>query len=322
MTRKIAAIVNPASARGKTAKLWPLIAQAMERRVGQVTVRFSEAPGHAAALARELLRDGFDLIVAVGGDGTASEIANGFVERGLPVRPDAALGIVPIGTGGDFQRTLGIPSKIDGAIETLVSGVPLEIDVGKVSFINHGGSPEHRYFVNLVSFGMGGDVAVRAKNPLTAIGGKAAFLWATLVTVLDYRGKRVHLELDGQPLEKSFFVTNVAVGNGRFHGGGMHPCPQAVLNDGLLDVTVIDYLPAWELVRDIHVLYSDNVYRHPKVHPFRARTVTARAEELTRIEVDGEALGSLPLEITLLPRCLTVVVPASTTLVASDPGPG
>lgn len=136
-----------------------------------------------------------------------------------------------------------------------------------------------------------------------------AFLWATLVTLLGYQGKRVRLELDGAQDRLPFFITNIAVGNGRFHGGGMHPCPTAVLNDGVLEVTVIDYLRFFEIVKDLPVLYSDNIYRHPKTHHFRARRIVAEADELARLEIDGEPLGRLPLEVTLLPRCLPLIVP-------------
>ena len=96
----------------------------------------------------------------------------------------------------------------------------------------------------------------------------------------------------------------------------MHPCPTAVLNDGILEVTVIEYLHLFELARDIRILYSANVYRHPKVHHLRGRRIVARAEEPTLIEIDGEPLGALPLEVTIAPGRLLVVVPRSSPLLA------
>ena len=273
------------------------------------------------------MRQGFDYIVAVGGDGTISEVANGFLEGDEPVWPGAQLGILPIGTGGDFRRTLGIPPDPRQATEILRTGVPLTIDLGKVTFVGHSGATESRYFVNLVSFGMGGDVAAASKNLLTPLGGRAAFLWATFTTFLAYRGKHVRLALDptagaAAPAasSRSFFVTNVAVGNGQYHGGGMHPCPTAVPNDGALEVTVIDRLNWFELVRDIRVLYSDNLYVHPKTHHFTVRNFRAEADEPTRIEVDGEPLGTLPISIQVLPARLPVVVSASNPLL-SRPAP-
>jgi len=309
--KKIAAVVNPRSAGGKTARRWPGIRESLKRRVGPVTERFTEASGAAIGAARELLNEGFDLIIAVGGDGTINEVANGFIRDDRPIRPEACLGLLPLGTGGDFQRTLGIGPRAEEAIEVLATGEPLRIDVGKASLQGSDHTPLSRYFVNLTSFGMGGEVALRAHSAPRYWGGTFAFLWATFRTFLGYRGRRVRMELDGGSGQLSSFVTNVAIGNGGYHGGGMHPCPTAVLNDGVLEVTLIEYLSLFELARDIRILYSENIYRHPKVHHYRARKILAEADSPTQVEVDGEPLGMLPLEIEVLPERLPVIAPRS-----------
>jgi len=314
--QKVAAIVNPCAAGGETARRWPELGNLLERSLGPVTTRFTPSPGAGMAIARELLRDGHDLIIAVGGDGTINEVANGFFEHDRILRPEARLGVLPLGTGGDFRRTLGIPRNLTEAVNILSEGLPLLIDVGKVSFQANDGTPGSRYFVNMVSFGMGGQVAARAKNSLRRFGGKAAFLWATLVTFLSYRGRQVKLRVASNPAELSFFVANVAVGNGQFHGGGMQPCPTAALDDGLFEVTVIDYAGAARLIGSLPVLYSGGIYNHPKVHHLRTGTLSAESTAVTQIEVDGEALGTLPLEISILPRQLPVLISASSPLLA------
>jgi diacylglycerol kinase (ATP) len=101
----------------------------------------------------------------------------------------------------------------------------------------------------------------------------------------------------------------VAVGNGQYHGGGMHPCPEALLASGLLDVTIIDHLSWLELLRDLPVLYSDTIYKHPKVHRRQVRQLVARSGDVARAEVDGEAAGELPLEIIVLPGVLRLLWP-------------
>ena len=202
-------------------------------------------------------------------------------------------------------------------MEVLANGTPLRIDVGKATFPQPAGSRQSRYFINLVSFGMGGEVAARSRNFLTPFGGKLAFKWATVRVFLGYRGKSVSLTLDGVQDSSRFFITNIAVGNGRFHGCGMHPCPKAVLNDGILEVTVIDYLGMSTLIRDLPVLYSDDIYHHPKVHHLRARHILAEAEEPTQFELDGEPLGSLPLEIEVLPQRMSVLVPSASPLLGT-----
>ena len=217
MSRKVAAIANPYAAGGRAGRLWPHMAQRLRDRLGDLTVRLTDSAGHATRISRELIDEGFDLIIAVGGDGTISEVANGFLQDDQPVRPEAQLGILPVGTGADFQRTLGIPSDIDQAIEILAGGEPLIMDMGKASFVGRDGNEQQRYFVNLTSFGMGGSVAAGAKNRLTVLGGKAAFLWATFKTVATYGGRHVSLEVDGSGQTLRFFITNVAVGTDAGH---------------------------------------------------------------------------------------------------------
>lgn len=313
--KKAVAILNPRAAGGKTAKRWPGIAALLQQRLGAVEERRTERPGHATEIASQALNDGCDLIISIGGDGTLNEVVNGFLDsEDRAINPDARLGLIPIGTGGDFQRTAGIPSDAASAVDILAAGKPFPVDLGKARFSGHDGAPVRRYFINLLSFGMGGDVSVRAKNFLSPISGRLAFFYATFVVFFSYRGKTVRLRLDGAEQPEAFTITNIAIGNGRYHGGGMHPCPWAVLDDGLLEVTTIDRLNMFELVRDIKTLYSEDVYRHPKVRHFRAKHIRAESDEITRIEVDGESLGRLPLEVEILPRRVPFLVDAASPL--------
>ncbi|MGH9356816.1 MAG: diacylglycerol/lipid kinase family protein, partial [Terriglobia bacterium] len=135
--------------------------------------------------------------------------------------------------------------------------------------------------------------------------------------LLGYRGRVVQLAVDGAPAE--FRITNVAVGNGRFHGGGMHPCPAAEIDDGILEVTVIEYMNTLRLIRDIRILYSGEIYQHPKVRHLRGFRIEARSAKPALIEVDGEPVGRLPLEITLLPGKLPMLMPLSKHALEVDP---
>jgi diacylglycerol kinase (ATP) len=188
----------------------------------------------------------------------------------------------------------------------LRSGSPMPTDIGKIKFLDYEGAPKTKYFTNVVSFGMGGEVARRSQNVLRRFSAGAAFWFATLRVFLTYRPKTVELTLDRAQPAKSHRITNIAIGNGRFHGGGMHICPLAHFDDGLLEVTVIDAISFWELLRDGKVLYSANLYAHPKAHHFRAAGIQASAHERVMIEVDGEPLGMLPAEITILPAAIRI----------------
>ena len=300
---RTAAIVNPKAASGRTTRHWPELVEAL----GLSEARFTERPGHAEELARSLLDAGFERVLAVGGDGTISEAANGWFRDGSPINAAAEFGIIPIGTGGDFRRTLGVRDAAH-AVEVIRAGRSRRIDVAAISFERHEGGRAERYFINLASFGMGGEVAVRAKNFLSKMSGKAAFLYATAEVFLRYRAKTVELSVDGGPWT-SHRILNIAIGNGRYHGGGMHVCPRATLDDGELDVTIIDHLGPLTLAKDVGVLYGDNVYAHPKAHHARGRYVRARSNDRVAIEIDGEALGVLPLEARVLPGAMKVLAP-------------
>jgi YegS/Rv2252/BmrU family lipid kinase len=297
---RTAAIVNPRAATGRTGRRWPELAASLP----ELDVRFTSAPGHATELTRECLRGGYERIVAVGGDGTINEVVNGFLIDGRPIAPEATLSILPIGTGSDFQKSLGIGS-LDDAIKLIGQERPGAIDIGKVEYRSPGGGLESRYFANVVSFGMGGEVAARAKNVVSKVSGKGAFLLATAQVFLTYSPKTAALTVDGEE-RGPYTITNIAIGNGRYHGGGMHVCPRALLDDGELDVTVIEALSSYELARDIKLLYSENLYVHPKTYHLRGRRISARSGQLVSIEVDGEALGFLPLEFSVVPQAIRV----------------
>ena len=312
------AIVNPHAAGGRAAARWPRVARALEKRLGPIDARFTKEPNHASEIARQALGEGAELILAVGGDGTVNEIVNGMFFAGRPLRPGARLALAPFGTGGDLGRMVAMPTKPDALAVALSEGRAVPFDVGLIRLTGDDGKPVERYFLNLTSFGMGGAVSVRAKQtPLASLNGKLAFLWATVTVALGYKGRAVRLRLDGGE-EDERRVTNIAVGNGRFHGGGMQPCPHARLDSGVFEVTVIDYLNLWELITGLPTLYSNDVYRHPKAHRYQARRVEAESDEPVRVEVDGEALGSLPLEITLLPGALPFVLPPRSPLLPGE----
>lgn len=310
------AILNPQAAGGSVRRRWPEYEAAIRRRIPHLEVRWSERPWHAAELTQQALEQGAELIIAVGGDGTLHEAVNGFLADGEARNARARLGYVPMGTGGDFQRTLQAPTDPELTAAYLAEGRVAAIDVGHVRFLgSQDETVSQRYFINLLSFGMGGDVSVEAKsNILSKINGKGAFLWATLQVFFRYPGKSVDLVFDDGEILHGVAITNVAVGNGQYHGGGMHPCPQASLTSGTLDVTIIDHLSWYELLRDLPVLYSDAIYQHPKVHQRRVRKLVARSPHVTHAEVDGEPAGALPLEINVLPAVLPLLWPGGREL--------
>lgn len=301
---KPCAILNPNAGSGKSLRMWPHLEPIFEEHLGPVDALFTEAPDHATQLTRDAIDGGADLVVAIGGDGTLNEVVNGFLAHDAALSKRAALGLCPIGTGGDFRKSALIPDAADKAIAAIAEREIRHVDACVARFRAYDGTPLERYFVNTASFGMGGEVAVAAKrNFLTRYSGTGAFFWATSVSFLTYRAKRVRLVFDDtQTLEAS--IMDVALGNGQYQGGGLHVCPRARLDSGATDVTVIREAGFFEFLGALPQLYSGRIYSHPKCHPYRARRVVAESDEEVAIQVDGEALGKLPLEVETLPAAV------------------
>ena len=305
--RKPCVVLNPRAASGKAVRRWPELRPIVEAALGPVDVRFTQAPDHATELAREAILDGSELIVAVGGDGTFNEVVNGYLEDGKPVNPTTSLALCPLGTGGDFRRSAGIPPLPHEAVDAIANKPTRRIDACRVQLAAGDGSSVERYFVNVTSFGMGGEVSVAAKNCwLTSVNGKAAFLWSTVLTFLRYRAKPVRLTLDGARADSDVRVMQVAFGNGPYQGGGMNICPLAQLDSGSLDVTVIEEISLLNFLLALPMLYSGKIYLHPKSRHYRVQRALATSPESVLAEVDGEAIGGLPFEAEVLPRAVSI----------------
>ncbi|MDE0102185.1 MAG: diacylglycerol kinase family lipid kinase [Bryobacterales bacterium] len=299
--RKPCVILNPKAASGRALRRWPLLRPLFEESLGATEALFTEAPGHAIDLSRDALRGGADLIVACGGDGTLSEVVNGYLSAGPDSAAAAALGLCPFGTGGDFRRSAGIPRRPREAIGAMASRQTRLVDACRLRLRGHSGSTVERFCINTASFGMGGEVATAAKRSfLSSVSGKGAFLWATGLSFLRYRAKQVQLKVGERP-EQAVRIMQVALGNGTYQGGGMAICPKARLDSGRMEITVVEEVGLLTFLMSLRLLYAGTVYTHPKCHHFRARRVAATSQTKVAIEVDGEAIGTLPLEAEVLP---------------------
>src|SRR5215203_1787091 len=213
-------IVNPSSADGSTGEAWPQLASDLRSQFGAFRVVFTEHRGDAEALAAEAARKGEKIIIACGGDGTVSEVANGILSSGK----DVELGILPSGTGGDFRRTLEIPSQSRAAARFLKTGRTVRIDVGRVSFIDHNGTEAMRYFLGVASCGMSTKVIERVKaggpewlpaNTPKWLGGRISFGASLLQSAMRTAPTRLVVQLDDSH-ERQIVVSNLCIANARY----------------------------------------------------------------------------------------------------------
>lgn len=287
-------IVNPTAGRGAAARRWPAVAAELERLGVEGETHFTSGPGDATEVARRAAAEGFAAVVAAGGDGTLTEVVNGLVGSGLP------LGVLPLGSGNDFARTVGIDLNPVAAARLLASPVPRPIDLGRVG---------DRYFVNVASAGMDAEIANLMNQDLHFLRGTPAYVAATLITLLRMRPVEVTLGLDGEVMRLRAVL--VAVGNGRFYGGGMMVTPQALLDDGCFEVCVLGALGRLEFLAAFPSVFRGEHLTHPKISTFRARRVALRTEEGARllVQADGEVVGALPQEFVVEPAALTLLGP-------------
>jgi len=293
-------IVNPSSASGGTGEAWPQLASDLRSQFGSFQAVFTKHRGDAATLASEAARRGAQLIIACGGDGTISEVANGILSSGK----DAELGILPSGTGGDFRRTLEIPSHARDAARVLRKGRSVRIDVGRVSYTDENGADATRYFVGVASCGMSTKVIERVKAD------EVSFVSALLKTAMRNAPVRLVVQLDDSH-ERHLVVSNLCVANARYFGGGMKIAPDAKLTDGKLDVISIGDLSAMKLFTSAPRVYTGSHLSMPEVSHALARKITVRAADRAAevaLEVDGELPGRLPATFQIVPGALRVRV--------------
>ena len=264
---------------------------------------FSERPGHLAELARGAADGGARLLVVVGGDGAVNEAAHG-----LAGRDDVELAVVPRGTGMDFVRTFGIPTKVRGALEVAAHGSARTIDLGRVRYRTWGGEDGDGWFANVASAGLAGAVARRADSTSKALGGKVSFFVALVAVFARWQNVDVRVRLEGA--ERAGLVSNVIVANGQYQGGKMWIAPEARPDDGLFDVLVIGDITKPDFVRNVHRIYRGTHLTHPKIELLRSPWVEVDAEQPLPIELDGEQPGTTPVRFEIVPSALRVRVPA------------
>lgn len=303
-------VANPRSANGSLGRRWGQISATIEQSFGPLDLRLTSAPGEASSISRTALQQGYEMVVALGGDGTISEVVDGFFTPDGPVNDQAVLGVLPFGTGGDFRKTIKAPRQLRASTRCLAGQQTSSIDVGRMSYLDHQGAEQVRHFINIASFGIGGLVDQLVNNTTKALGGRVSFAVATARAMRRYRPQRALIRLDQQE-QQEVTLHSVAVANGRYFGGGMFIAPQAKLDDGLFDVITLGPMSMADLLRHGHRIYKGTHLTLDQVSMARARrveAVPANPGEAILLDVDGETPGRLPAVFEVLPGALRLKV--------------
>jgi diacylglycerol kinase (ATP) len=296
-------IANPRAGRGRVDAALPKVERVLRDEGLDYRIVRTTHPGHATEAARHALRSGERFLVAAGGDGTVHEVVNGMIQNGLPLAPDAVLGVVAAGSGCDFVRTFGLPGDAGSAARRLASGRVRAIDVGTVTCID-GGAERTRYFVNIAEAGLGGAVVARTAR-LGRFLGAARYAGGVWLTLPGFRPAPVRLDTDGHTSRWRAF--NVVVANGRFYGGGMQISPKSDPGDGLLDVLVMTG-PKSDAFATLPKVYRGTHLPHRNIAELRAGEIRLDADRPFPVEADGEIVGTTPVSFGIIPGVIRLKV--------------
>ena len=294
-------IINPASQNGATGKYWPELRAALDRVLDRWDHEFTLEPGDGVRLATQAAERDYEMIVAVGGDGTMNEVVTGLFrceEDGKEprlIRDDLVLGGVRAGTGGDFARLFELSHRLPDSVAHLSGDQTQACDLAWVEYVDHSGKPAGRAFVNIASFGLSGLVVDKVNKSTKAFGGRASFFAGTLRALARYKPMPVNIMVDGQNFLKENMMTT-AVANGQFFGGGMHIAPEAQTDDGIFDV-VTQLRNGPKEILNVGDLYAGRAHLWPSVRTTRGSVIEAfpiNPQDRVLLDVDGEQPGTLP----------------------------
>jgi YegS/Rv2252/BmrU family lipid kinase len=292
-------IVNPTAGGGRAGRLIGWLRERLERR-REARLEITTRAGDAEELAADAVRTGHDRVVAVGGDGTVQEVANGLIRA---AGSTTSLGIVPMGAGNDLARSMGLPRDPAAAWTIAMGAGTREIDL----LLATDGAGRTRWFGSAGGIGFDAQVASAMATRSGWQRGQAGYLLTTLVELRRFSNRLVELTVDGRTA--SHQVLFIAIANGEYYGGGMRIAPGAALDDGLLDLCVVGDVSRITALRQLANLYRGTHVAHAQVDMLRGRSVAIDGDRATLVHLDGEPFGRLPLRVELHPSRLLVAAP-------------
>lgn len=304
---KIKVVINPISGRGSGGRSLPEIEAFLKAKGMQYSISTTTHPEHAIELAQKAAEEGYDIVAAVGGDGTVNEVINGLMRAGDDAEGRPALAVIPVGRGNDFAYGANLLMDIQAGCENLAQGRPRSIDIGLIS---GGDYPEGRYFGNGIGIGFDTVVGFEAAK-IKRLHGFPNYLVAALKTLmLYYTAPKVFLDFGDH--RKELDALMISVMNGRRMGGGFMMAPEASMADGVLDMCMVHQVTRMQILALIPRFMQGNQFSHPAVETAQFRTLKVSALNGTLpIHADGETIctNGKNAEIELLPQQLYIITP-------------
>jgi len=306
ITTKTLFIINPRAGNGAAGRKRDEIETLAGKFFSDHRTLVTDGPGRATEYARQSLQDGYSHLVCVGGDGTLNEVVNGLLSLKVEKTRRPKLGYLPLGTGSDLAKTLGLSANLETGMRNIANSSGKWVDVGRATFVGPDQESTGRYFLNVLSFALGGEVDRRVNRSSKALGGFLTFLWATLTALLSFEKPLIRLRIDDK-VDRQLVCWHVAVANGQYQGGGMRVAPDAKVDDGRLRVTVVGNLSWLDILLNLPRLYNGRIYEVKQVSRFSGRKIAAESRAPVLLDLDGEQAGSLPVEVGISPLALWLI---------------
>ncbi|KAL3814811.1 hypothetical protein ACJIZ3_016079 [Penstemon smallii] len=312
--RDLVFVVNPRGANGRTGKEWKKLLPFLRSRLGSecnICESLTSGPCHAIDITREAIREGADAVIAVGGDGTLHEVVNGFFWGGKPVSnhdPKAArataLGLIPLGTGSDFARTLGWKNDPRDAIERIALGVRSHIHVGVTS----GENGEPHYFINVADLHLSAKAGYYASRYKKF--GNLCYVIGALQAFFSHHNQDMRIKVDDGDWEVYSKVTALCIGNAKYFGGGMKITPNAHPSSNNFEVVILQDFKWYDFILKLHKLYNGTHLSVKNVSSRRACSIEVGeivSSGSIFVQSDGEHLGFLPRKFSIFPGSIEMI---------------
>ena len=287
--RKFLFIINPVAGKGATKKMIPVIKEVFQEY--DMDIKISKRVGDATLIASEN-KERYTDIISVGGDGTLTEIIDGLIGY------TGNLGILPAGTGNDFARTIQLPDDTGECLKVILEGETRKVDIPKVN--------DHR-FINVASFGIDGGIIQDTDKIKQKISGTPAYILGSLKGILGFNPYPVKIKIDEKTMERE--VVLIAVGNGKYFGGGMFVTPHAEIDDGQLDIVIANKTNKINLIRLFANLFKGTHMGDPIVEHYKCKTFSIESEKEILVNTDGNLVGKVPATITVDMEKIYILVP-------------
>ena len=268
-----------------------------------ISIDETHKAGDALMLTKTAISKGADFVVAVGGDGTINEVVNGIMKSKSPKKP--ILAILPLGRGNDFVRSFEVGKGLDQLYNAINQGNSVQVDVGNLTFTDHSGISESRYFINIADVGIGGVVTKIVSSSPRFFNAQFTYFMAIVRSLFSFTYQEMKVRADNFSFEGD--VMSLCMANGKYFGSGLCIAPKADLYDGMAEIVILEKISLWEFFSHLSKVRRGEMIKHPKVYYLQTTTCSISSPEPCPLDIDGEFVGYTPVEMTMLPAAIRML---------------